>query len=270
MQSHRDAVHKSMAAYSSTLAPIRRLPSDILRAVFLEVQISLWWNPEPSESYSDSEPQALDFSQGPWKLGHVCSAWRGIVLSYPQLWSRIVLQFGTDNGPVTTLRHPLPTLQAAILRSGQHPLDIVFKLWTGRCAGAEVTANEDAAVQAFPVILKESYRWKSLDVNLSITLLEQLKVVRGKIPCLESLTMKTSHYPYLSAEELPEDVRSVFIDAPRLQKVILHPTRGPSDFMLPLHITHLATLWGNVSNVEPYQSLVECHLVIEEGRGPDF
>ncbi|SJK98770.1 uncharacterized protein ARMOST_02039 [Armillaria ostoyae] len=270
MQRHLDAVHQSMAAYSSTLAPIHRLPSDILRAVFLEVQISLWWNPEPSESYSDSETQALDFSQGPWKLGHVCGAWRGIVLSYPQLWSRIVLQFSIDNGPVTMLRHTVPTLQAAIRRSAQHPLDIVFKLWTVRCTGAEVTANEDAAVQNFPVILKESYRWKSLDVNLSINLLEQLKVVRGKIPCLESLTMKTSRYPYLSAEELPEDVRSVFIDAPRLQKVILHPTRGPSDFMLPLHITHLATFMGNISNVEPYQSLVECHLAIEEGRGPDF
>ncbi|SJK98780.1 uncharacterized protein ARMOST_02049 [Armillaria ostoyae] len=264
MQSHRDAVHKSMAAYSSSLAPIRHLPSDILRAVFLEVQISLWWNPERLKSHSDSGPEVLDFSQGPWKLSHVCGAWRYIVLSYPQLWSRIVLQFGRSNGPVTTLRHKVPALKAAILRSAQHPLDIVFKLWTVRCAGAEITANEDAAVQAFPVLLEESYRWRSIDANLSITLLEQLKVVRGKIPCLESLTLKTSHYPYLSAEELPEDVRSVFIDAPRLQKVILHPTRGPNCFMLPLHITRLATFMGKVSDVEAYQSLVECHLAIKE------
>ncbi|KAK0452604.1 hypothetical protein EV421DRAFT_2031169 [Armillaria borealis] len=264
MQGHRDAVHKSMTAYSSTLAPIRRLPSDILRAVFLEVQISLWWNPERSKSHSDSGPEVLDFSQGPWKLSHVCGAWRDIVLSYPQLWSRIVLQFGRSNGPVTTLRHKVPALQAAILRSGQHPLDIVFKLWTVRCAGPEITANEDAAAQAFPIILEESYRWRSIDANLSITLLEQLKVVRGKIPCLEYLTLKTSHYPYLSAEELPEDVRSVFTDAPRLQVVILHPTRGPNGFMLPLHVTHLATFMGKVSDVEAYQSLVECHLAIKE------
>ncbi|PBK90144.1 hypothetical protein ARMGADRAFT_969384, partial [Armillaria gallica] len=80
IQSHRNAVHKSMAAYSSTLAPIRRLPSDILRA--------------HSKSNSASGPEVLDFSQGPWKLSHVCGAWRDIVLSYPQLWSRIVLQFG--------------------------------------------------------------------------------------------------------------------------------------------------------------------------------
>ncbi len=268
MQSHRDAIHKSVVAYSSTLTPIRRLPSDILRSVFLEVQIWLWWNPEHSKSNSVSGP-VLEFSQGPWKLSHVCGAWRGIVLSYPQLWSCIVLQFGRSNGPVTTLRRKVPALQAAILRSAQHPLDIVFKLWTVRCAGAEITANEDAAVQACPVILEESYRWRSIDANLSITLLEQLKVVHGKIPCLESLTLKTSHYPYFSAEDLPEDVRRVFTDAPRLQMVILHLTRGPNGFMLSLHITHLATFMGKVSDVEAYQSLVECHLAIKEERSPD-
>ncbi|PBK90143.1 hypothetical protein ARMGADRAFT_1083031 [Armillaria gallica] len=125
-QSHRDAVHKSMVAYS-TLAPIRRLPSDILRSVFLEVQTSLWWNPEVSESYSNPEPPPLDFSQGPWRLSHVCGAWRNIVLSYPQLWSRIVLQFGILR-PVEMLLKIVPALQVAILRSAQHPLDIVFKL----------------------------------------------------------------------------------------------------------------------------------------------
>ncbi|KAK0237716.1 hypothetical protein EDD85DRAFT_554694 [Armillaria nabsnona] len=264
MQSHRDAAQKSMAAYSSTLAPIRRLPSDILRSVFLEVQIWLWWNPDQSKSNSASGPEVLDFSQGPWKLSHVCGAWRDIVLSYPQLWSRIVLEFGRSNGLVTTLRHKVPALQAALLRSAQQPLDIVFKLWTVRCASPEITANEDAAVQAFPVILEESYRWRSIDANLSITLLEQLKVVRGKIPCLESLTLKTSHYPYFGAEDLPEDVRSVFIDAPRLQMVTLHAPRGPNGFILPLHITHLATYMGKISDVEAYQSLVECHFAIKE------
>ncbi|PBK79508.1 hypothetical protein ARMGADRAFT_903811, partial [Armillaria gallica] len=34
VQSRRDEVHKPMVVYSSTLAPIRRLPVDILRTVF--------------------------------------------------------------------------------------------------------------------------------------------------------------------------------------------------------------------------------------------
>ncbi|PBK68770.1 hypothetical protein ARMSODRAFT_192552 [Armillaria solidipes] len=232
VQNHRDAVHKSMTAYSSTLAPIRSLPSDILRAVFLEVQISLWWNLELSESYSDSEPQPLDFSQGPWKLSPVCGAWRDVVLSYPQLWSRIVLQFGILR-PVEMLLKIIPALQAAILRSAQHPLDIVFKLWNG--------AHEDAAVQTFDILIEESYRWRNMVLQIPLTSLEQMKMVRGKIPCLESLTVKTMYIPYLGSledSELPDDVRSVFIDAPRLRKVILYQTPKPDDCMLPLHITH--------------------------------
>ncbi len=52
---------------------------------------------------------------------HVCGAWRDIVLSYPQLWSHIVLR-----SPMETLDHTVPALQAMILRSAQHPLDIMF------------------------------------------------------------------------------------------------------------------------------------------------
>ncbi|PBK68789.1 hypothetical protein ARMSODRAFT_1004626 [Armillaria solidipes] len=257
LQHRRDAVHKSMAAYSSTLAPIRRLHSDILRAVFHEIQLSMWWNRE--ESGPPKDHQALDFSQGPWKLGHVCGAWRDIVLSYPQLWSHLVLHFRAIH-PTGTPHHTVLALKAMILRSAQHPIDIVFEL--------DVDHDEYAAVQAFSVILDESYRWRSIHLQIFLTLLGRLKVVRGKIPCLESLTMKTSWIPYFSRQELPEDVRSAFIDAPRLQKVTLHHTHGLGDFMFPHHITHLAACVDNVSNLEGYQSLVECHLEAGQGPGP--
>ncbi|KAK0237734.1 hypothetical protein EDD85DRAFT_831603 [Armillaria nabsnona] len=149
VQRHRDAVHKSMAAYSSTLAPIRRLPRELFRAVFREVQISLWYNTEDPESDEElKDYQVLVFSQGPWKLSHVCGAWRDIVLSYPQLWSHIVLQYHWTSHPTETLHHTISALQAMILRSAQHPLDIVFEV--------EDNDKHDAAFQVFPMILEES------------------------------------------------------------------------------------------------------------------
>ncbi|KAK0452589.1 hypothetical protein EV421DRAFT_1731207 [Armillaria borealis] len=254
MQSHRDAVHKSMSAYSSTLAPIRRLPSEIFRTVFREVQISLWYNTEDSESEEElKDYQVLVFSQGPWKLSHVCGAWRDIVLSYPQLWSHIVLQYHWTSHPTETLHHTLSALQAMILRSAQHPLDIVFEL--------EDSDKHDAAVQVFPVILEESYRWRSMVLQIPLVLLEQMKMVREKFPCLGSLTMKTAFIPQYSRVELPEDVRSAFIDAPRLRKVVLDHTHGFGNFMFPHHISHLATYMSNVSNLQAYQSLVQCHFM---------
>ncbi|KAK0452566.1 hypothetical protein EV421DRAFT_911304 [Armillaria borealis] len=259
MQSHRDVVHKSLVAYSSTLAPIRRLPTEILGAVFRSVQTSLSWKTERS---GWDGPEALDFSRGPWKLSHVCGAWRDIVLSYPQLWSHIVLQYHWTDCPTETLHHTVPALEAMILRSAQHPLDITFDL--------QYINNEDAAIRAFSVILEESYRWRSIDLQIPLTLLEQLKVVRGKISCLESLTMKTSFIPSSSREGLPEEVRSAFIDAPRLQKVTLHHTNGFGAFMFPLHIARLAAFMDNVSNLEVYQSLVECHLLVDPPSGPNI
>ncbi len=224
IQNRRDIVQRYMATYSSTLAPIRRLPTEILRTVFRETQLSLRWNP-PKASIPLTEPAALDFSQGPWELSHVCGAWRDIILSYPQLWSGIILQFGTCR-TADELRDTVPALQTMILRSAQLPLDIVFELGSSE--------HEDMAIEAFPVILEESYRWRSMRLNLSLPLLEQLKVARGKIPCLESLTMEVSYEAYdpPSIEELPEalpeDVRTVFIDAPRLQRVVYIMHMGPA------------------------------------------
>ncbi|KAK0220415.1 hypothetical protein IW262DRAFT_1022696 [Armillaria fumosa] len=260
IQCRRDAVHKSMATYSSTLAPIRRLPSEIFRAVFREVQILLWCNMERNpESGSESKaPMVLDFSQGPWKLSHVCGAWRDIILSYPQLWSHIVLRFGACQ-PNETLHHTIPALQAIILRSGQHPLDIAF------AAGYE---NEDVAMEALPMIIEESYRWRSIELYLTLPLLEQFKAVHGKIPSLESLRVKTTCIPPYYRYELPISVRSMFIDAPRLRKAAVSGTSELGEFMFPLHISHLATRMDQASSLEAYQSLVECRLIGKPG--PDY
>ncbi|KAK0494568.1 hypothetical protein EDD18DRAFT_348603 [Armillaria luteobubalina] len=111
MQRRRDVVHEPLAAYSSTLVPIRRLPVDLLQTVFREIQLSMW-----SDRGSLKDHQMLDFSQGPWKLGHVCGAWRDIVLSYPQLWSHIILHF-RKNHPAETPYHIVPALKAMIIRS---------------------------------------------------------------------------------------------------------------------------------------------------------
>ncbi|PBK90107.1 hypothetical protein ARMGADRAFT_1032691 [Armillaria gallica] len=239
VQRHRDAVHRSLAAYSSTLAPIRRLPGDILRAVFLEVQISQWWNRQELSGPS-TEPPALDFSQGPWELSHVCGAWRDVILSYPQLWSRIALQFWTGR-QAETLHLTLSALQAMILRSAQHPLDIAFDL----------EEHEDVATEVFPMILEESYRWRSMELHLSLPLLEQLKLVRGRIPSI---------FDYGNS-----------VRPPRVRRgAARRYSNGPSNFIFPLHITHLATYMGNVSNVEVYQSLVECHLALPAIPDPNF
>ncbi|PBK79495.1 hypothetical protein ARMGADRAFT_133825 [Armillaria gallica] len=242
VQSHRDAVHKAMVVYSSMLAPIRRLPVDVLRTVFHEIQGSQWRNT------TQTVRETLAFSQGPWTLSHVCCAWRDIILSYPQLWSHIVLCI---RFPVIVaglrLHHTLAALKAMILRSEQCPLDIVFN--------RNDTYNMNIAEEVFSVILEASHRWRTLLLDSSLELLERLKGVRGRIPRLESLNLDTSNIQDRRRAELPEDIQSSFADAPRLQKIVLRGTYGLGDFIFPLRITHLAACVDNVSNLGDYQYL---------------
>ncbi|PBK79494.1 hypothetical protein ARMGADRAFT_1172357 [Armillaria gallica] len=254
VQSRRDEVHKAMVVYSSTLAPVRRLPVDVLRAVFREIQLSEWratsWLPLP---------QALDFSQGPWTLSHVCGAWRDVVLSYPQLWSHVILHV---RSPINALadfysppRHMLVALKTMILRSEQCPLDIVFEL--------DHEHDQDMAKKVIAVILEVSHRWRTLELQISLDFLETLKVVRGRIPCLESLSLHILDTSQTGREELPEDIRSLFADALSLQNITLPGTYGLGDFIFPLQITRLAASVEDITNLGIYQHLVECHLDTE-------
>ncbi|KAK0192858.1 hypothetical protein F5146DRAFT_1041782 [Armillaria mellea] len=251
-----------MASYSSILAPVRRLPIDVLKSVFHEMQIL---QRQGESGYSAR--LGLDLSQGPWTLSHVCGAWRDLVLSYPQLWSHIALCLRSNwgvcrSGPATTNRknrRMLVALEAIILRSDQCPLDIVlYSNVEGHYLDTRVTDK------AFAMIVGVSHRWRSLVLHWMSLDLERLKVVRGRIPCLESLT-----YSALNGVDLPEDIRIVFSDAPCLRKAVIRGRYNLKIFLLPLHITHLAAHIESVSDLEIYQSLVECHLELQPRSGID-
>ncbi|KAK0431171.1 uncharacterized protein EV420DRAFT_1773092 [Desarmillaria tabescens] len=266
VQSRRDAVKKSLAAYASTLAPIRCLPSDVLRSVFREIQISQWRDTSPLILLGPKKVRrVLDFSQGPWTLSHVCSAWRDIVLSHPRLWSHIVLHFRGS------LRLPerrsssctIDALKAMIHLSKQHPLHIVFEL--------DRDGDEDLAVRALSVILKESCRWRTLQLRTFPHFLELFKVVRGKIPFLECCALHAIEMPGSGrAADVPEDTQCLFADSPRLQRAILRGAYRLGDFTFPPHITHLATSANNASNLGIYRSLVECHLDVDQRDNRDI
>ncbi|KAK0192844.1 hypothetical protein F5146DRAFT_520927 [Armillaria mellea] len=175
-----------MTVYSSTLAPVRRLSIDILHTVFREVQRSQW------KDYPEYTSETLAFSQGPWTLSHVCAAWRDVVLSYSRLWSHIVLYFSSPlsaRNPLTEVysapHHILLAVKAMILRSEQCPLDIVFELDFD-------PGDEDMAKKVFAIILETSYRWRTVVLRISLDFFKRLKVVRGSIPCLESLALYAS------------------------------------------------------------------------------
>ncbi|KAK0470514.1 hypothetical protein IW261DRAFT_1516363 [Armillaria novae-zelandiae] len=257
VQSRHDAVQKAMVVYSSTLAPVRRLPVDVLRIVFRKIQVSEWRTP----SLLPLSHTPI-FSQGPWTLSHICGAWRDVALSYPQLWSHIILRC-RDPGSLKihpfARSPPLVALKAMILHSEQCPLDIAFQI--------DLYHDMDITEKVFAMILEVSHRWRTLELRMSSNFLERLKVVRGRIPCLKSLTLDSGEALRADRAELADDIRSLFTDAPCIRNITLplHGIYDLGDFVFPLHITHLAAPVKNVANLGVYQSLVECHLEIRYG-----
>ena len=118
----------SLAAYHrdcrSLLAPIRRLPSEILIEIFQLCRPS------------SSEP---DFSRSPdltycamahlaqdsmLQVSQVCILWHALVMGTPSLWNTISLHASTLQGTPRQCESTLELLRLAFQRSGPSPLNV--------------------------------------------------------------------------------------------------------------------------------------------------
>lgn len=69
LQCEREALEDKIARARAYMSPIRRLPNELLRHIFI-----------------------MNFDEYPccaWILSSVCSQWRRLVLSMPRLWSKV-------------------------------------------------------------------------------------------------------------------------------------------------------------------------------------
>ncbi|TFK72247.1 hypothetical protein BDN72DRAFT_342631 [Pluteus cervinus] len=115
----------------NTLAPISRLPQDVSRTIFKEVQTGI----EPAvkeEAFPFSNPKTLK-SQLPWirALTHVCSRWREFAINTPTLWARTVSSSAIP-GSQAGVRdaHPIPTSSDI----GHYPgYQFWVRLWAASC-----------------------------------------------------------------------------------------------------------------------------------------
>ncbi len=76
---YRANIQRVSKEFSSTLAPIRRLPIDVLRSVFREIQSDL------DEPWSKFYRPTIKFSHDTLTLCQVCASWRDIAFSSPEL-----------------------------------------------------------------------------------------------------------------------------------------------------------------------------------------
>ncbi|PBK68776.1 hypothetical protein ARMSODRAFT_957856 [Armillaria solidipes] len=250
LETYRANIQRVSKEFSSTLAPIRRLPIDVLRSVFRETR-SYFGRPRQSVVGLPT----IKFSHDTLTLGHVCGSWRDIVVSSPELWSHFRITF-----PSPRVDHPSPLLNTILPLSRPLPLDVRFI--------SESDTSSGEAIEAFFSLLRERHRWRSVSLQIPLDLLEQLRTSSGKLVCLDSLTLMTPRPPVDSRTSPPGDVSDFFIDAPSLRKVVFHGVIERGSFAFPSQITHLAASFSAIHNLHSHSLLEELHL--EERRDDGF
>ncbi|KAJ7181512.1 hypothetical protein C8R43DRAFT_969406 [Mycena crocata] len=154
-------------AHLALLSPVRRLPEDILRSIFVACLPS-------------TRNPALSGSESPLLLSQICSFWRKIALSTPRLWASIHIVVPNQT-KLTQLRNQVGQW---LNRSGIVPLSISMVFSQACEADCDISPLLSALVAV-------SRRWKDVQIALpnhdpSSPL---LSVSAADVPLLQSFTI---------------------------------------------------------------------------------
>ncbi|KAF8905298.1 hypothetical protein CPB85DRAFT_1315554 [Mucidula mucida] len=205
-QRHREL--RDLNDIHTVMNPIRRLPQDVLREIFL---ICL----------DDQDPRAdsLDTHGMPWVLLQVSSQWRAAGLTFSRLWSRVHVSFDT------LALHPHPERLGHVLwlqlsRSKQYPLEVELSSYT----------HVSEMHPILPHLWDTSNRWRTLVLDLTDASVRNILVpVHGKLHALELVSTK-AHDRYIK-EDTGFDVLSDVRSAPALRA--LHIDGSPVSLCIP-------------------------------------
>ncbi|KAJ7093287.1 hypothetical protein B0H15DRAFT_971676 [Mycena belliarum] len=207
----RGAMEEYVRKHKSILSPVRRLPPELLCTIFLMTPPFI------------RRLKAKTVNQPPWRLGHVCRAWRQAALSLPLLWSSIHI---ADHPWTLPLRdvYPDAMLETQLQRSATQPLDITIE-------------SEGDLRLAGPLHL-DSARWRTLSIRVvgldSVD--DLLSAAEGHLPLLETLDVIDAH---VNSTQMPS---TIFATAPNLRHVLLTNCRlqqHSPPLVIPWHqITH--------------------------------
>ncbi|KAL1740718.1 hypothetical protein HDZ31DRAFT_67661 [Schizophyllum fasciatum] len=206
-------------ANKALLAPIRRLPTEILSEIFLLAVPDDWFT-------VPSGAMTLPYAS-------VCHAWRIVSLTTPQLWAAIVVRSSVEwNGSGemhgipqrVQVKHLSHVIDAYLTRSAGAPLTIVFE------------AGNQGALEYAPCwsrLVQESARWESADVSCPLAFFSQ-PMIPPSFARLQSLNLVVTHAPTVSHDF---DATTYFSTAP-IRKLSIQGERA-----LPCDAKEWPTAW---------------------------
>lgn len=209
-------------------SPCRRLPDDILSEVFL----ACIDNSEDFEMNFE-KVDSLDVTHMPWVLARVCSRWRAVTVSFPQLWSSICLKLDRKRGNRNVIGSVL-LLGVHLQRSTSRNLNVELE-------SAKAVKENNVLLQ---VLLPTSHRWQYAALIMPQDSLKALKPIQGSLQSLRSLYLELEPPP-MEASHVGTGALGIFDYAAQLQVVYFNDVNRPLDLSLPwsqLTVYH----WGMV------------------------
>ncbi|KAJ7147822.1 hypothetical protein C8R43DRAFT_1108180 [Mycena crocata] len=181
----------------AALAPIRRLPAEILCEIFVSFSLSANTLGSLTEELDNLAKSNL------MQLSKVCSNWHNLITGTSSLWSHIAvnLSYWPSGGP------HLDLLKRSLGRAGGHLLTITF------CSTSGYSSTMRESV--FALLAEHSQRWQSLALYIKDwSHVPNLSLVEGRLDNLEALS-----FMFLSRNTPSAEQVAVFETAPRLTRV---------------------------------------------------
>jgi hypothetical protein len=192
----RDALQIYTHLHTALVAPIRRLPPEVLSEIFLCY-----------EDENNVSPPRLN--KAPLLLGGVCSRWRTIALSTPRLWNSFAL-----------------TIRPKYLKSDA----MLAKTWLARAGTCPLTIRlgsrgdyQNPMRLLMKVFLLHCEQWYDIHISIPLPVLESLTPAKNRLPRLQRLSLDVGLYEPLH----------IFECAPRLQWLKLASDLDPSMVKVP-------------------------------------
>ncbi|KAF9077338.1 hypothetical protein BDP27DRAFT_1312224 [Rhodocollybia butyracea] len=221
------------AKYKSLLAPVRRMPSEILNLIFTLFAC----DPDTRNNFRDNDGITLPG----YTLMAVCSRWRNISLSCTALWRKLwlnaFLMSNNNEQGLNDLARLAAPLKWCLDHAGEtEPLEICF------VANMDVQNTPIPDPEFMRILLAQSARWGRLDLGLiNLTNLESFPSLAALKNCaLTSLKSLNLCIPNEGSEGLTRF--DIFRNAPQLTQLTLSilPTVERKE-MFP---------WGQIKTLE--------------------
>uniref|UniRef100_A0A8H7XSV9 F-box domain-containing protein n=1 Tax=Psilocybe cubensis TaxID=181762 RepID=A0A8H7XSV9_PSICU len=173
----RTGIEGSMNRYSSILAPIRRVPEDILQMIFIHC-LPTHRNP------------TMGASNPPMLLTRICRRWRSIAFSLPILWARIHIPFRIvgDIHPQhpgylivpahtvsTVLQHRCQAVADWLTRSGDCPLSISITCLKDYHHDCDF--QPETSILLLKIVAKYAPRWAFMQLKIPLETYRELETI---------------------------------------------------------------------------------------------